>query len=359
VRPDATPYIRVASGRLLSLIAKSPNLVEVSSVSDDDVLFGFRLRLFSLAGEIGVRPACRAMGVHHSTYYRWKRKVDRWGLEALRVRERRRPRMPNALGPHLEQRILAFSLAHPGLGPKRISAELAREKWGGLRISAHGVWRVLRRHGLNTRRRRLGLVAGYAARYERPPLPEAPRHIETSQPGELVGVDCFYIGRLSGTKGAVWQYTAIDLNSSFAWAELHTSPKNPRAEHCRTLVERVACDLARAGWRLQAVITDNGSEFRSQHFVRGLQRLGIEQRRIHAGRPQTNGHVERLQQTILEECWRPSFARSLVPRLTALQRDLVQYLGDYNFDRAHTGRLTQGRVPAEIVYGASKVRPPR
>ena len=63
-------------------------------MSHDDVLFGYRLRLFTLAEEIGVRPACRAMGVHHSTYYRWKRAVDRWGLEALRVRERRRPRMP-------------------------------------------------------------------------------------------------------------------------------------------------------------------------------------------------------------------------------------------------------------------------
>jgi hypothetical protein len=40
------------------------------------------------------------------------------------------------------------------------------------------------------------------------------------------------------------------------------------------------------------------------------------------------------EQTILEECWRPSFARSLVPKLTALGRDLVQYLASYNFDRA-------------------------
>lgn len=112
-------------------------------VSDDDVLYGDRLRLFALAGEIGVRAACRAMGVHHSTYYRWKARVDRWGLEALRPRERRRPWMPNELGPQLEQRVLAFSLAHPGFGPKRISAELAREKWGGLRISANGIWRVL------------------------------------------------------------------------------------------------------------------------------------------------------------------------------------------------------------------------
>ena len=85
-------------------------------MSHDDVLFGYRLRLFTLAQEIGVRPACRAMGVHHSTYYRLKRKVDRWGLEALRVRERRRPRMPNQLGPHLEQRVIAFSLGHPASG---------------------------------------------------------------------------------------------------------------------------------------------------------------------------------------------------------------------------------------------------
>jgi transposase len=76
-------------------------------MSEDDVLFGYRLRLFALAGEMGVRAACRTMGVHHSTYYRWKKRVDRWGLEALRVRERRRPRMPNELGPHLEQRVLA------------------------------------------------------------------------------------------------------------------------------------------------------------------------------------------------------------------------------------------------------------
>jgi transposase InsO family protein len=332
--------------------------VEVSFVSDDDVLFGFRLRLFSLAGEVGVRPACRAMGVHHSTYYRWKRRVDRWGLEALRVRERRRPRMPNELGPHLEQRVLAFSLAHPGFGPARISAELARECWGGLRISPNGVWRCLRRHGLNTRTRRLSLVAGYAARYERTPaLPEPERHVEAKRPGELVGLDCFYVGRLSGTKGAVWQYTAIDVASGYAWAELHATPRNPAARHCSALVRRVAAELARAGWRLEAVITDNGSEFRASTFTDTLGELGVEQRRVRAGRPQTNGHVERLQQTVLEECWRPSFARSLVPKLTALERDLKQYLGYYNFDRAHTGRLTRGRVPGEIVYGARKVRP--
>jgi hypothetical protein len=48
-----------------------------------------------------------------------------------------------------------------------------------------------------------------------------------------------------------------------------------------------------------------------------------------------------------------------VPKITALQRDLDQYLHHYNYDRAHTGRHTNGRVPADIVLGARKTRPIR
>jgi len=44
--------------------------------------------------------------------------------------------MPNQIGPRLEQRIIAFSLGHLGCGPTRTSAELAREKWGAIRILA-------------------------------------------------------------------------------------------------------------------------------------------------------------------------------------------------------------------------------
>lgn len=112
-------------------------------MTHDDVLFGFRLRLFTLAEELGnVTEACRQMGVARSTYYVWKRRLERYGLDGLHVRERRRPRMPNEIGPHLEHRILAFALGHPGFGPRRISAELRRPKWGGIEVSEHGVWRV-------------------------------------------------------------------------------------------------------------------------------------------------------------------------------------------------------------------------
>jgi len=39
----------------------------------------------------------------------------------------------------VEERIVSFSIAHPGLGPQRVSSELAREKWGGIVVSPNGV----------------------------------------------------------------------------------------------------------------------------------------------------------------------------------------------------------------------------
>jgi transposase InsO family protein len=88
-----------------------------------------------------------------------------------------------------------------------------------------------------------------------------------------------------------------------------------------------------------------------------MQALGARHSRIKSGRPQTNGHVERLHRTILEECWRPAFARFLQVRYRGLQRELRAYLDYYNHERAHTGRITAGRCPADLVYGARKMEP--
>ena len=325
-------------------------------MTQEDVLYQFRLRTIALAEELGnAAAACRLMGVHRSTYYRWKSDVARFGLEALRPRERRRPQMPNAMSPWVEQRVLGFSLAHPGFGPQRISDELRRPRWGKVQVSPSAVYRLLRRHGLNTRGRRLSLVAGYAAPPGPEPRPEPPaQHLQVDKPGELVQFDCFRVGRLAKTKGVVWQYTAIDVGSAYAWAELHTTPYNPSSRYTSQLARRVARDLARFGWSFEAALTDNGSEFRSGIFRNTLAELGVEHRFIRSGRPQTNGCVERLQGTILYECWKPSFARSLKPGHLGLKDDLRSYLLYYNNDRIHRGRWTQGRTPRTVI-GANKM----
>lgn len=326
-------------------------------MTQDDVLFGYRLQLFALAAERGVSEACRLMGVNRSTYYRWKPGVERAGLETLRPRERRRPRMPNQLSALVEQKIVAFAIGHPGLGPQRIAARLARPEWGGLLVSPNGVYKTLVRHGLNTRAKRLALVAGYRAPMPPPRQHEPELHVDSTRPGELVGIDCFFVGRLHGTRGPVWQITAIDTYSSFAWADLVVTPAaGPTVEHTSALARRVASELQQAGWQLERVLTDNGNEFGRREFGARLPD-GVRHSQIRSGRPQTNGHVERLHRTILEECWRPAFARYLQVRFSGLRRDLAHYLHDYNFHRDHHGRQTAGRRPADLVYGARKMEP--
>jgi hypothetical protein len=54
-------------------------------MSQDDVLFGYRLQLFDLAGRVGVTAACRVFGVHRSTYYVWRRRVERLHVRSLVV----------------------------------------------------------------------------------------------------------------------------------------------------------------------------------------------------------------------------------------------------------------------------------
>jgi transposase InsO family protein len=196
---------------------------------------------------------------------------------------------------------------------------------------------------------------GYAAPCEPPRDPGPERHIDVDRPGELVGSDCFYVGRLRGTQGASWQLTAIDIASSFAWAELVVAKQgNPTARQTSKFARRVAGDLEAAGWRLERLLSDNGNEFKGD-FNATIERLKTRHSRIHAGRPQTNGNVEALHKTILDDCWRPAFARHLHPALSGLRRELDTYLTPYNHDRVHHGRLTRGQIPADIVNAARKM----
>ena len=137
-------------------------------------------------------------------------------------------------------------------------------------------------------------------------------------------------------------------------ADVDVTPRNPDAHFCSLLAHKVACDLRDAGWDFERVTTDNGSEFRNARFDAAIEHLGATHTLIRPGRPQSNGFVERVQRTILDECWKPAFARYLVPKYMGLRRELERYLVEYNFDRTHRGRLTQGRTPAEVL-GAAKM----
>ena len=290
---------------------------------------------------------------------RWKRQVDRHGLEMLRPRERRRPQMPNQLPQMVEERIVAFSLAHPGLGPRRIARELARPQVGWDRRLAQrrleGAVPPRPEHARQAARADRRLPRALSSRRANP----RPSRTSTStRPGELVGIDCFYVGRLHGTEGAVWQLTAIDVYSLFAWAELVRLHARPRPAHRPArFASRVARELKAAGWRLERVLTDNGNEFRAA--------LRRRDRRVSAPATPASTPAARRPTATSKRCTRRSStnagdppSRATSTRATrGLRRELDTYLTFYNHDRVHHGRLTRGRIPADLVYGARKMEP--
>jgi IS30 family transposase len=319
-----------------------------------------RLRLFRRAEELGnVSEACREAGIARSLYYQLRDRYRKYGADGLHPKHRRgRPGRPPVLDAQIERRLVAEALSQPAWGPQRISDQLAMR---GIQVAPSTVYRALKRHRLGTRSQRFGILelhsaakTGLLTERTRRTLEQARpapsrAHIEADEPGELVGFDCFYIGKLKGV-GKVWQITACDTASSYTWAKIFLG--DPRAGVSAEFLREVHADLEHAGWPLQRVLTDGGSEFKSA-FIQVCRELGVRKTKTKPRHPFTNGFVERVQGTLLHEHWRVEFRRRYFTRVSQIERSLQSALQFYNYDRPHRGYRTRGRTPASIVWGAN------
>ncbi len=328
----------------------------------EDKVHGFRLLLFRRAQELGnVSAACRELGVSRSLFYQLRQRFQRYGPDGLHpTRRRARPGRPPQLDAIVERQVLALALSWPTWGPRQLSDQLALR---GLRVAESTVYRALRRQGLGTREQRLGLLEAHSAtraglltqrtrkQLERARPTPSLRHVEAKQPGELVCLDCFYIGKLKGV-GPVWQITACDAASSFALAQVFVGAPRSRVA-AEFLRKRVLPFFRKAGHPLKRVLTDRGSEFKGA-FDEACRTLGIRHTRTKPRHAFTNGFVERLQQTILHEHWRVEFRRRYFTRASQLEASLQGFLRLYNFDRPHRGYRTRGQTPGSIFSGANQ-----
>ncbi|MBT8201699.1 MAG: integrase core domain-containing protein, partial [Acidimicrobiia bacterium] len=88
-----------------------------------------------------------------------------------------------------------------------------------------------------------------------------------------------------------------------------------------------------------------------------LTELDVTHRFIRAGRPQSNGKVERVQGTILEEFYQPTLLKYVEPSITGLRRDLDAYITYYNHQRPHFGKWNKGKPPSQIIHPKTKLTP--
>lgn len=193
-------------------------------------------------------------------------------------------------------------------------------------------------------------------------LPPTSRRYERAVPGELVHLDTKKLGRIvrpshraTGDRrdrvvGAGWEFAhmAVDDASRFALGEMLPDERSGTAIG---VLRRTVRGLRRLGVRVAAVMTDNGSCYRSHRFAAACRRLGLRHLRTRRYTPRTNGKVERFIKTALLE-W--AYAR-LYRHSDERRAALSSWLHHYNWHRPHTS--VGGQPPiTRIVSAANLVR---
>jgi len=198
---------------------------------------------------------------------------------------------------------------------------------------------ILKRIGMG-RLGRLGMEP--AERYER------------TVAGELIHIDVKKLGRIHGGAGkritgvrrnpskyrrdldgvdrqvVGWEYVhiAIDDATRLAYAEVLSDEK---ATTAIAFLRRAIAFYERHGMKVQELLTDNGSPYRSAVHAIACKALGIRHLRTRPRRPQTNGKAERFIRTMLAGWAYGAIYRNSAERTAALDG----WLWTYNHRRPH------------------------
>jgi transposase InsO family protein len=204
---------------------------------------------------------------------------------------------------------------------------------------------------------------------------EQPHRYERSRPGELVHIDVKKLGRIQGGAGkrvrggthshynptvtdregkrrntVGWEYVhiAVDDHSRLAYAEVLPDEK---ATTAISFLRRASAFYRRYGIRVERVLTDNGSAYRSTIHALACRALGIRHLRTRPYRPQTNGKAERFIRTLLAGWAYGAVYRSSQERTAALDG----WLWHYNHRRRHSALGRQppvARVSRTNLFGS-------
>jgi putative transposase len=267
----------------------------------------------------GKRQALMALGISKSSYYRWRRGQPDSG-------NRKRPW--NRITPDEEDRILAVARESPDLSSRQLAAWITDNE--SFAVSESTVYRILRREGL-VKRQETQLAA--AKEY----------HTKTTRPHQMWATDASYF-RVVGW-GYYYLVTVMDDYSRFilAWKLQKDMSANSLIEVVQEAVDATGMTDVPVEDRTK-LLSDNGSGYVSRAFRDYLHLVGIGHILSAPFHPQTNGKVERYQQSLKQEVNQlPYEAPSQLDKAIA---DFVDY---YNYRRYHKalGNIT----PADVLYG--------
>jgi transposase InsO family protein len=267
-----------------------------------------------------VAAAAEAAGVSERTAAKWLARYRREGRAGLVDRSSAPGRVPRRTP---VERVHAIELLRR---LRMTAAEIAEI----LRMPVSTISAVLKRIGLGKR-----------SRLE--PLEPANRY-ECTRPGELAHIDVKKLarfvrpghralgrgpGRYDEGAGYEYVHVCVDDFSRLAYVEILS---DERAVTAIGFLRRALEWFAVQGVRIERVMTDNGSAYRSRTHALACRALGLRHSRTKPRRPRTNGKAERFIQTMLGG-W--AYAR-LYATSTQRAEALPIWLNHYNYVRPHT-----------------------
>jgi transposase InsO family protein len=277
-----------------------------------------RTRAFVVAEaeRIGVSRAARQNGISRRTVYRWRRRAPEFADRSSRPQH-----SPRRASEALEGTVLALRMETKD-GPDRIGPQL------GLHPST--VHRILRRHD------------AHRLRHLFPKPPRSFGRYPALRPGELVGIDIKSFGSLERGGGrraemhyghrrkVGWQHlhVAIDMASRMVFSEFRPTLGGSDGA---AFLDRAIAFFGQRGIRVERVLSDNGSAYRSFAFRAACATAGIRHTRIKPRHPWTNGRAERIIGTIQRECaYRDQFTSDAERALS-----IALFVPWYNTRRPH------------------------
>jgi len=277
-----------------------------------------RLARMVIEDGLTVNAAALRFTVSAKTAAKWVGRYRLLGAAGLADRSSRPHRSPRQTSSSFIEKVLVLRREHmPGY-------EIARRTG----LSAASVSRILRRARLS-RWRDLNPPPP-VVRYEHP-RPGDMLHLDIKGMTRFSEVSLRGDGRLRGKQkhpGFQALHIAIDDHSRLAFTQMLPDQK---AETTVDFLNSAVEYFAMHGIGVRALLTDNGSSYRSQQFRQACQKMQIRHQRTRPYTPRTNGNAERFIQTALREWARAKHWASSEERNASLK----PWTDYYNLQRPH------------------------
>jgi transposase len=233
-----------------------------------------------------VSLTCRHFGISRDTFYRWWKRYDPLDISTLESRSRAPgTRRQSTTPPETVALVLRLRDANPEWSKYKLSVVAKRDH--DVEVSPSTIGRVLKRHG-----RIGGRGAAKRRKAARNTRTRRPKELVARFPGDLVQIDTKHLYLPGNVRR--FQFVAVDVATRIKVTEVFSTASSRSAAHfLATVLERLPFDL-------QAVQTDNGSEYLGQ-FDAACRAKGLAHFFSYPHCPKHNAFVERQIQTEIDE----------------------------------------------------------